>query len=68
MDTAGKNNQLYFAVSSDRGLCGALHSNIGRAVKSDYESKADEQDIKVITIGEKAKAFLQRYTFFCFLI
>ena len=60
MDTADKHNQIYVAVSSDRGLCGALHSNIGRALKSEYEKKTAEEDIKIVTIGEKAKAFLQR--------
>ena len=49
------------AISSDRGLCGALHSNIGRALKSEFEAKPDDADIKVVSVGEKAKVFIQRY-------
>ena len=59
MDTESKNKQVYFAISSDRGLCGALHSNIGRAVKAEYEQKPAETEVKIITVGEKSKVFLQ---------
>ena len=61
MNTENKKSEIYIAISSDRGLCGALHSNIGRAVKAEYEQKADDQQVKIITVGEKSKAFLQRY-------
>ncbi|CAK8690543.1 unnamed protein product [Clavelina lepadiformis] len=53
-----KKQQLFIAVSSDRGLCGALHSNIGRALKSEFEQVPEGIETKVITVGEKAKAFL----------
>ena len=50
---------LYVAVSSDRGLCGALHSSIGRDVRDEIERLPAGTNAKVITIGEKAKAVLQ---------
>jgi len=51
-------NVLYVAVSSDRGLCGALHSSIGREVRDEIAGLPQGADAKVITIGEKAKAVL----------
>jgi len=50
---------LLVAISSDRGLCGALHSNIGREVKNQISELPAGSDVKVITVGEKVKAFLQ---------
>jgi len=50
---------LYIAISSDRGLCGALHSNIGREVNSSISELPAGTDAKIITVGEKVKAFFQ---------
>merc|ERR1712168_363878 len=57
--TADNSTMLYVAVSSDRGLCGALHSSIGREVRDEIAKLPVGTDAKVITIGEKAKAVLQ---------
>merc|ERR1712042_288719 len=40
---------LYVAVSSDRGLCGALHSSIGREVRDEIAGLPAGADAKVIT-------------------
>jgi len=50
---------LYIAMSSDRGLCGALHSNIGREVKTEIAGLPAGTEVKIITIGEKVKAAVQ---------
>jgi len=47
---------LYVAIASDRGLCGALHSNIARAVKEDMTTLPEGTEAKIVTLGEKAKA------------
>merc|ERR1712055_216525 len=47
---------LYVAVASDKGLCGALHSNIARAVKEDMTHLPEGTEAKIVTVGEKAKA------------
>ena len=60
IDTADKTNHVYVAISSDRGLCGALHSNIGRALKAEYDNKPENAEVKIVTVGEKSKVFLQR--------
>jgi len=47
---------LIFVCSSDRGLCGALHTNMSRAAKAVREESADA---KYIVIGEKARISLR---------
>jgi len=51
--------QLVIAISSDRGLCGGIHSGIAKAIRA----KTAEQsgiNTKLIICGDKTKAILQR--------
>jgi F-type H+-transporting ATPase subunit gamma len=48
---------LIFVCSSDRGLCGALHTNMSRAAKAIREEKGE--DGKYVVIGEKARISLR---------
>jgi F-type H+-transporting ATPase subunit gamma len=52
----------YIVVSSDRGLCGGLNSNLFRKVVADMAEK-DSQGlgINVCVVGKKASAFFKRY-------
>ena len=52
-------NQLYVAVTSDRGLCGGIHSSIVKAIKAEMSEK-DNTDTKLVLIGDKSKAMLQK--------
>nr|SVE88835.1 EOG090X0BEK [Daphnia sinensis] len=56
-DEEGEKGQLIIAVSSDRGLCGAVHSSIGRIVKNDI---AANPNTKVVIVGDKVRNILQR--------
>jgi len=47
---------LFVAVASDKGLCGALHSNICKSIKEDLSHLDAGTTAKVVTLGEKAKA------------
>ena len=51
--------QLYIAITSDRGLCGAVHSNVAKFIRHDLE-KEGAQNIKVVCVGDKSRAILQR--------
>jgi len=51
---------LIIAISSDRGLCGAIHTSICKAVKSSISEGKDGLDTKIVCVGDKAKAILQR--------
>merc|ERR1711963_984422 len=44
-------SQLLVAVTSDRGLCGAVHSSIAKRIRANY---------KPVCIGDKSRTILQR--------
>merc|ERR1711909_151121 len=49
-----KPTKLVVAVTSDRGLCGAIHSSICKHIK------ATDGNIAIVCIGDKSRAQLQR--------
>lgn len=52
----------YIVVSSDRGLCGGLNSNLFRKVVADMGEKSGQGvEISVCVIGKKASAFFKRH-------
>jgi len=50
--------KLMIAMTSDRGLCGAVHTSIARHIRT--ELAKDDQNIKVICVGDKSRAILSR--------
>lgn len=48
---------LIVAISSDKGLCGSIHSQMAKATK---KALAEKPNTDVVTIGDKIKAQLQR--------
>jgi len=50
--------QLLIAVTSDRGLCGAVHSNIAKRIRSEYDPA--KANYKIVCIGDKSRNILQR--------
>ncbi|XP_029317960.1 ATP synthase F(1) complex subunit gamma, mitochondrial isoform X2 [Cottoperca gobio] len=55
------NKHLIIGVSSDRGLCGAVHSNVGKAIKSEIATMTEAgKEVVVINVGDKLRALLAR--------
>jgi len=52
--------KLLVLITSDRGLCGGVHSSIAKEAKNIIANKAPDEEYKVICVGEKSKASLQR--------
>jgi ATP synthase, F1 gamma subunit len=50
--------KLIVAVTSDRGLCGAVHTQVSRTVKQ--ELAEDSANTKIVCVGDKSRAILQR--------
>lgn len=50
--------KLVIAMTSDRGLCGAVHTSVARHIRT--ELAKDDQNIKVICVGDKSRAILSR--------
>jgi F-type H+-transporting ATPase subunit gamma len=54
--TEGASKEIYVAVTSDRGLCGALHTTICREIQADMNASSAAEK-KLVTIGDKGRAF-----------
>ncbi len=48
------------AISSDRGLCGGIHSSISKSIKAALREKTDEGTTALVIVGDKARSILQR--------
>ncbi|KAL5015002.1 hypothetical protein ScPMuIL_009272 [Solemya velum] len=53
-------NHLIVAVTSDRGLCGGIHSNVVKAIKHKLAEKKAGTETKLVLIGDKSKSMLQK--------
>jgi F-type H+-transporting ATPase subunit gamma len=52
----------YIVVSTDRGLCGGLNSNLFKRVAKDVEAqRAEGREVAFAAIGSKAVAFFSRF-------
>lgn len=54
----GEGTKLMVAVTSDRGLCGAVHTSVARQIRTELAEKSD--NVKVVCIGDKSRSILQR--------
>jgi len=55
-NTEGSTKELYLAITSDRGLCGALHTTICREVEAEMAASSAEE-IALVTYGDKGRAY-----------
>nr|ACI49708.1 hypothetical protein [Pectinaria gouldii] len=53
-------NHLVIAMTSDRGLCGAVHTGIARAIKTALPDKPAGTNTKIVCVGDKARSILGR--------
>ena len=72
--------ELYVALTSDRGLCGAVHSNVCKTIRNELNEKGDLSNVGIVCVGDKSRAQISRYvdlvvdlrfvdiTFFVFLL
>ncbi|KAM5171252.1 ATP synthase F(1) complex subunit gamma, mitochondrial [Mantella aurantiaca] len=52
---------LIIGVSSDRGLCGAIHTSVAKAIKSEISSLSGSgKEVMVVGIGDKLRGLLHR--------
>ena len=54
-----KPNNLIVVLSSDRGLCGGIHSNLVKAVKATLEEKGGD-NTKIVACGDKSRQLFLR--------
>jgi len=58
-DTPSK-NKLYIVISSDKGLCGGIHSSVSKATRRFIAQSSSNPDSPIMVIGDKSKAQLAR--------
>lgn len=56
----GSNSTLVIAITSDRGLCGAVHSSVARKIKTLMAEAENPDNIKIVCVGDKSRALLAR--------
>ncbi|CAI6347966.1 unnamed protein product [Macrosiphum euphorbiae] len=52
-------NHLIFAITSDRGLCGGIHTAVVKKVKQELD-RSDQQLAKVVCVGQKSEEMLAK--------
>lgn len=52
--------QVIVTISSDRGLCGAIHSGVAKAVKLALKAAPAGVENRLVIVGDKSKAILSR--------
>ena len=55
-----KPNHLMVLVSSDRGLCGGVHSSLAKAAKAAIAEQPSSVNTMLIPCGDKARTILQK--------
>lgn len=55
-----KPKHLLIAMTSDRGLCGAVHSSIAKMIRNDMASKPSGTETMIVCIGDKSRSILGR--------
>ncbi|XP_055371016.1 ATP synthase subunit gamma, mitochondrial [Condylostylus longicornis] len=58
-DEKAEPKRLLIAMTSDRGLCGAVHTGVARTIRNDLAG-GNEGNTKVICVGDKSRGILQR--------
>jgi len=55
-----KPDHIIVAMTSDRGLCGSVHTNVQRMVRNEMEKMSKTHNVGIVCVGDKAKMVLQR--------
>ncbi|CAI8044281.1 ATP synthase subunit gamma, mitochondrial [Geodia barretti] len=53
-------NHLFVVISSDRGLCGSIHSNLARTLRPIMEQRSSSANTYFVCVGDKVRTILQR--------
>lgn len=56
-----KPKHLIIAVSSDRGLCGSIHSNIAKNIRGIMADRGEDHSAQIVCVGDKIRTIMQRF-------
>merc|ERR1712002_624588 len=52
--------ELYVAMTSDRGLCGGVHSSICKTIRNELLTKPNLDNVGIVCVGDKSRAQISR--------
>lgn len=55
-----KQKHLVICMTSDKGLCGGIHSNVAKAVKATLQERPSQEETVLVCIGDRLRSILQR--------
>lgn len=58
--SAAESKTLLVTTTSDRGLCGAIHSGICRKIRADIAEMPADSDFQIATVGDKTRGILNK--------
>jgi len=61
LDEDRKPKHLFIAVTSDRGLCGGIHSNVARNMRATLGEASDRSNMQIVCVGDKTRGIMQRF-------
>lgn len=61
LDEERKPKHLIIAISSDRGLCGSIHSNVAKNIRSIMAARGESESTQVVCVGDKIRTIMQRF-------
>ena len=56
-----KPKHLIVAISSDRGLCGSIHSNIAKNIRNTMAAEGGDSSAQIVCVGDKVRTIMQRF-------
>lgn len=61
MDEDRKPRHLIIALSSDRGLCGSIHSNVAKNIRGIMAARGTDSSAQIVCVGDKIRTIMQRF-------
>lgn len=61
MEEERKPRHLIIAISSDRGLCGSIHSNVAKNIRGIMAARGGDSSAQVVCVGDKIRTIMQRF-------
>ena len=61
MEEDRKPRHLIIALSSDRGLCGSIHSNVAKNIRAIMAARSTDSAAQIVCVGDKIRTIMQRF-------
>jgi len=56
-----KPKHLMIALTSDRGLCGGIHSSVAKNIRAVMAARSSDASTQLVCVGDKVRTIMQRF-------